>query len=94
MLLSSFYNQDFGKSVFNQLGYFLNSNGLFDTFQSGFGCNRNSSVGVLNDIRGNTHRGRVTVLVFVDLSGLRAAEDPVKQAGNVGRPSVEWFRLR
>lgn len=29
-----------------------------------------------------------------DLSGLRAAEHPVKQAGNVGRPSVEWFRSR
>ncbi len=89
------------KVVFNQLSNFLNSNGLFDKFQSGFRPHHSTEtalIRVLNDIRMNTDSGKVSVLVLLDLS---AAFDTVDHSILLNRLEtwaglsgtvLEWFR--
>ena len=59
------------KVVFKQLNTFLNANGIFDKFQSGFRANHGTEtalVKVVNDLRINMDSRKLSILVLLDLS--------------------------
>ena len=89
------------KLVFNQLHKFLSNNNVFEQFQSGFRANHSTEtalVKVLNDLRINSDKKNISVLVLLDLSSafdtidhdilLARLENRVGLAGNV----LKWFR--
>ena len=89
------------KVVYQQLCDFLLLNNCFDDFQSGFRPHHSTEtalIKVTNDIRLNTDRNKVTVLVLLDLSAafdtvdhvilLQRLEDWVGISG----PALKWFK--